>query len=184
MTKTTRRTFIAATAATLTTPNILRAELNSVQRNASGFLAQNWQDHFTALDRVTILCDTFGRALHYWNPENSDYRIYPTSVPQTDALTRRGLTQIVRKKNNPSWTPTSNMRERDPSLPVTMAGGEFGNPLGTRAMYLDWPAYLIHGTHDTRKIGRRSSSGCIGLFNFMVEELFEITPVGTQVRVL
>jgi lipoprotein-anchoring transpeptidase ErfK/SrfK len=65
-----------------------------------------------------------------------------------------------------------------------MEGGEPGNPLGTREMYLGWPAYLIHCTHDTRKNGRRSSSGCIGLFNYMVEELFEITPVGTQVRVL
>lgn len=184
MTKTTRRTFLTATAATLATPSLLRANTNQVQRNASGFLAQNWQDHFTALDRVTILCDTNSRALHYWNPENSDYRIYPTSVPQTDELTKRGLTEIVRKKHNPSWTPTANMRERDPSLPISMEGGEPGNPLGTRAMYLAWPAYLIHGTHDTRKIGRRSSSGCIGLFNFMVEELFEITPVGTQVRVL
>ena len=51
-------------------------------------------------------------------------------------------------------------------------------------MYLSWPAYLIHGTHDTRKIGRRSSSGCIGLYNFAIEELFAITPVGTQVRVI
>jgi lipoprotein-anchoring transpeptidase ErfK/SrfK len=51
-------------------------------------------------------------------------------------------------------------------------------------MYLDWPAYLIHGTHDTRKIGRRSSDGCIGLYNDAIAELFAITPVGTQVRVI
>ena len=184
MKRTTRRSFLAASAASLATPTLLRANEITVDRNMSGFMAQNWQDHFDALDRVTVLCDTNARALHYWNPENDDYRIYPTSVPQTDELTKRGLTEIVRKKHNPSWTPTANMRERDPSLPVTMAGGEVGNPLGTRAMYLAWPAYLIHGTHDTRKIGRRSSSGCIGLFNFMVEELYDITPVGTQVRVL
>jgi lipoprotein-anchoring transpeptidase ErfK/SrfK len=109
--------------------------------------------------------------------------IYPTSVPMTDELTRRGYTEIVRKKVGPTWTPTENMRRRDPSLPTFMEAGP-GNPLGTHAMYLSWPAYLIHGTHDTRKIGRRSSSGCIGLYNEKVAELFELAPVGTQVRVL
>jgi lipoprotein-anchoring transpeptidase ErfK/SrfK len=75
------------------------------------------------------------------------------------------------------------MRERDPSLPVMMDAGP-GNPLGTHAMYLDWPAYLIHGTHDTRKIGRQSSSGCIGLYNDHIAELFAVVETGTQVRLL
>lgn len=130
-----------------------------------------------------IVADTFSRALHYWNADGSDYRIYPTSVPMTDDLTKRGYTEIVRKKVGPTWTPTKSMRERDPTLPDFMEAGT-DNPLGTHAMYLSWPAYLIHGTHDTRKIGRRSSSGCIGLYNEKIAELFEITPIGTQVRVL
>ena len=58
------------------------------------------------------------------------------------------------------------------------------NPLGTHAMYLGWPAYIIHGTHDTRKIGRPSSDGCIGLYNEMIAQLFQISPVGTQVRII
>ena len=101
----------------------------------------------------------------------------------TDELTKRGYTEIVRKKVGPTWTPTKAMRERDPALPDFMEAGA-GNPLGSHAMYLSWPAYLIHGTHDTRKIGRRSSSGCIGLYNEKIAELFAITPIGTQVRVL
>jgi L,D-transpeptidase ErfK/SrfK len=121
--------------------------------------------------------------LHYWNADGSDYRVYPTSVPMTDELTKRGYTEIVRKKVGPTWTPTKAMRERDPALPDFMEAGA-GNPLGSHAMYLSWPAYLIHGTHDTRKIGRRSSSGCIGLYNEKIAELFAITPIGTQVRVL
>jgi L,D-transpeptidase ErfK/SrfK len=68
-------------------------------------------------------------------------------------------------------------------LPVMMDAGP-GNPLGTHAMYLDWPAYLIHGTHDTRKIGRRSSNGCIGLYNEHITELFELANVGTQVLLI
>ena len=47
-----------------------------------------------------------------------------------------------------------------------------------------WPRSAAHGTDGTRKIGRQSSDGCIGLFNAAIAELFEITPIGTQVRVI
>ena len=42
----------------------------------------------------------------------------------------------------------------------------------------------IHGTNDTRKIGRRSSNGCIGLYNEQIAELFELATVGTQVKLI
>ena len=163
------------------TPNI-RADTNA-RRNLSSFKTQRWQDHFETLGRVTLVADTTSRALHYWSADDSDYRMYPTSVPLTDELTRLGFTQVVRKKIGPSWTPTASMRERDPDLPAFMPPGE-GNPLGTHALYLSWPAYLIHGTHDTRKIGRRSSSGCIGLYNRQIAELFALVPTGAQVRLI
>ena len=187
--ETSRRTLLAAGAAALgmfAVPTVLRAATageERVRRNISSFGAQSWQDHFDTLGVATIVVDTTSRALHYWNADGTDYRIYPTSVPMSDELTKRGYTEIVRKKVGPDWTPTADMRERDPSLPDYMPPGP-GNPLGTHAMYLSWPAYLIHGTHDTRKIGRRSSSGCIGLYNDKIAELFEITPIGTQVRII
>ncbi|WP_108482438.1 L,D-transpeptidase [Oceaniglobus ichthyenteri] len=189
--KPTRRALLASGAAMLATPSVLlaqdsmpalRADSNA-RRNVSSFKTQRWQDHFETLDRVTIVADTGSRALHYWSADGSDYRMYPTSVPLTDELTRLGYTEVVRKKVGPTWTPTSSMRERDPSLPTFMPAGE-DNPLGTHAIYLSWPAYLIHGTHDTRKIGRRSSSGCIGLYNRQIAELFELVPVGAQVRLI
>ena len=65
-----------------------------------------------------------------------------------------------------------------------MPGGDPTNPLGTRALYLSWQYYRIHGTQDTRKIGRRSSNGCIGLFNEQIEEVYDRTPLGTQVRLI
>ncbi len=187
-----RRAFLmTGMAAGLAAPSLLRAQTlealeptpEGVRRNASSFSAQTWQDHFDTLGVATIVADTSSRALHYWNADGSDYRIYPTSVPMSEELTKRGYTKIVRKKVGPTWTPTANMRARDPSLPAFMPAGE-GNPLGTHAMYLAWPAYLIHGTHDTRKIGRRSSSGCIGLYNEKIAELFAITPIDTQVRLI
>jgi hypothetical protein len=153
------------------------------RRNLSSFTTHDWRDHFQELGVGCILCDITSRALHYWSGDGAIYRLYPTSVPLTEELTRRGYTEVVRKKVGPDWTPTEAMKERDPSLPDYMPPGP-GNPLGTHAMYLSWPAYLIHGTHDTRKIGRRSSSGCIGLFNEQVQELFGFVEVGTQVRLL
>lgn len=194
----TRRATLMGLGATLATPAILRAQSTDafpqdepairdevpVQRNVSAFLQQNWQDHFDTLGKGCLLADISSRALHYWGPDGETYRLFPSSVPMTEELTKRGYSKIVRKAKNPSWTPTPSMRERDPTLPLRVEGGDPGNPLGTRAMYLDWPAYLVHGTHDTRKIGRQSSSGCIGLYNQHVEELYELVQIGTQVRLL
>jgi L,D-transpeptidase ErfK/SrfK len=177
----TKRSFIIGAAATLATPLVVRAQ-DAPDRNVSSFRAQDWQDHFPTLSNGAILADISSRALHYWG-EDGSYRLYPSSVPMTEDLTRRGYSEIVRKRVGPTWTPTQNMRDRDPTLPLMMDAGP-GNPLGSHAMYLDWPAYLIHGTHDTRKIGRQSSSGCIGLYNEHIAELFAVVQTGTQVRLL
>ncbi|MEM1427857.1 MAG: L,D-transpeptidase [Pseudomonadota bacterium] len=185
-------TLATAGAPLLAAPALLRAQEfddplrqsgPAPTRNVSSFVKQDWRDHFQQLGNGAIVCDTQSRALHYWSGDGGTYKLYPTSVPLTEELTRRGFTEVVRKKVGPSWTPTANMRARDPNLPEFMPPGP-GNPLGTHAMYLTWPAYLIHGTHDTRKIGRRSSSGCIGLYNEQVEELFALVEIGTQVRLI
>ncbi|WP_212524603.1 L,D-transpeptidase [Actibacterium sp. MT2.3-13A] len=186
-----RRAVLTGLAAALATPSILRAETREplirgdegVRRNASSFIIQRWEDHFETLGKAAIVADTTSRALHFWSGDGSDYRLYPTSVPMSEDLTRRGYTEIVRKRVGPDWHATQDMIKRDPDIPRYMPPGP-GNPLGTHAMYLSWPAYLIHGTHDTRKIGRRSSSGCIGLYNSKIAELFEIAPIGTQVRLI
>ncbi len=176
-----RRTVIAggmaAALAGLAAPALA---LTETRRNTSYFVPHDWRDHFDALGSGRIVSDTNTRVLQHWDAEGR-MTLYPTSVPMTDELTKRGYTEVVRKRKNPSWTPTADMRERDPSLPIRMEGGDPGNPLGTRALYLDWPAYLIHGTHDTRKIERRSSSGCIGLYNAMIEDLYAKVPMGVKV---
>lgn len=188
----TRRSLIAGAAALpLAAPSILRAETGEPQvidgetarHNISSFAPQRWQDHFESLGKGAIVADTMARALHYWSADGADYRLYPTSVPRSDELTRRGYTEVVRKKVGPTWTPTPSMRERFTDLPAFLPPGP-ENPLGTHALYLSWPAYLIHGTHDTRKIGRRSSDGCIGLYNTQIAELFAMAPIGTQVRLI
>ena len=177
-----RRGLLGAGIGTVILGTRARAETPAVRNNISSFRAQDWRDHFDTLGKATLVADTTSRALHYFSADGLDHRIFPTSVPLTDELTKRGYTEIVRKKVGPSWTPTASQMERYPDWKPIGPGPE--NPLGTHAMYLSWPAYIIHGTHDTRKIGRRSSDGCIGLFNENIAELFDLCPVGTQVRVI
>lgn len=180
----TRRTLIAgagASMALLAAPVVMATE--ETRRNTASFSVHRWQDHFDTLGKGLIVSDTVTRVLQHWDAAEQ-MSIYPTSVPMTDELTRRGYTEVIRKKVAPSWTPTANMRERDPSLPIRIEGGAPNNPLGTHALYLDWPAYLIHGTHDTRKIGRRSSSGCIGLYNEQIAKLYAQVPIGVKVVLL
>lgn len=185
-----RRAVLAGTGTALAMPSLLRAEEVSEpdadvafsRHNISSFATQDWRDHFDSLGVASIVADTTSRALHFWSGDGETYRIYPTSVPKTDELTRRGFTRIVRKKVGPSWTPTSSQLQRFPNWKPIGPGPD--NPLGTHAMYLGWPAYIIHGTHDTRKIGRRSSDGCIGLYNENIAQLFAMAPIGTQVRLI
>ena len=98
----------------------------------------------------------------------------------------QGQAVVGRKARWPSWTPTANMRRRDPSLPVTMPGGP-QNPLGARALYLYQDGrdtlYRIHGTNEPWSIGKAASSGCIRMLNEDVFELFGSVPVGARVFV-
>jgi lipoprotein-anchoring transpeptidase ErfK/SrfK len=155
-----------------------------VRNNISSFRMLDWRGYFENTRKGAILVDITSRALHYWSEDQSIYRLYPTSVPLSDELTRRGRTEIVQKVVNPPWRPTPEMKKRNPDWPDEVKGGAPDNPLGTRAMYLSWTYYRIHGTHDTRKIGRKSSNGCIGLYNEHVEELFEMAQIGTQVLLI
>lgn len=155
----------------------------TVQRNASSFRSLEWRPYFSNLNRGAILVDTTSRALHYWSADESVYKLYPTSVPMTEDLTRRGRTQITKRVEGPTWAPTPAMKKRNPEWPDFMEAGP-DNPMGTHALHLSWKFYRIHGTHDTRKIGRRSSNGCIGLYNEHIAELYEMTQTGTQVLLI
>lgn len=194
--KISRRALIgttAAFAATLAAPALaqtagtteMESDLSSnMRRNISSFRSLDWQPYFSNLDKGAILVDITSRALHYWSADGQTYKLYPTSVPLTPDLTRKGRTSVIQKVVNPPWRPTPDMRVRNPEWPDMVPGGDPTNPLGPRALYLSWQYYRIHGTHDTRKIGRRSSNGCIGLYNEHILELFGLAEVGTQVLLI
>lgn len=191
-TKFSRRAFVAASSACLAAPALAQTEntteverdlSEAVRRNISSFRSLDWRPYFDNTKNGAVLVDVTSRALHFWSEDLSIYKLYPTSVPLTEDLTRRGRTSIIRKVEGPSWAPTPAMRKRDPDWPAFVPPGP-NNPLGTHALYLTWKYYRIHGTHDTRKIGRQSSNGCIGLYNEHIAELYELTKNGTQVLLI
>ena len=94
-----------------------------------------------------------------------------------------GRSFVSKKRQNPTWTPTPSMREKNPDLPQQVGPGP-KNPLGVRAMNLGWGTYRIHGTNAPRSIGSAASSGCFRMRNADVADLFERVHVGAQVVVL
>ena len=190
-----RRTFVSGTfaiglsvgsgvrAQTISGTTEIEADISPVvRRNISSFRSLEWRPYFKNLRKGAILVDITSRALHMWT-EKENYSLYPTSVPMTDDLIRFGRTSVVKKVVGPTWSPTPEMKKRNPEWPDFVPAGP-DNPLGTHALHLGWRYYRIHGTHDTRKIGRKSSNGCIGLYNEQIAELFELSKVGTQVLLI
>ena len=129
----------------------------------------------------TIVVDTAHTHLYYVLGGGRAIR-YGVRVGR-DGFTWTGVQKISRKAEWPDWHPPTEMIERQPYLPRFMAGGP-GNPLGARAMYLGSTVYRIHGTNQPSTIGKFVSSGCIGMLNEDVSDLFERAKVGTRVVVL
>jgi lipoprotein-anchoring transpeptidase ErfK/SrfK len=107
-----------------------------------------------------------------------------------------GLATVHAKQEWPDWYPPAEMLQRKPELREHMAQLQSGlgmvggpeNPIGARALYL-WQGnkdtlYRIHGTNEPWTIGHNVSSGCIRLTNDDVVDLYNLTPVGTNVVVL
>lgn len=146
-------------------PNLRRQEVNYPTKEPAG----------------TIIVDTPNTQLYYILGGGRAIR-YGVRVGR-DGFTWTGVQKITRKAEWPDWHPPTEMIERQPYLPRFMAGGD-GNPLGARAMYLGSTVYRIHGTNQPSTIGQFVSSGCIGMLNEDVTDLFERTKVGTRVVVL
>jgi L,D-transpeptidase ErfK/SrfK len=131
--------------------------------------------------REGIVVNTGDMRLYYFH--ESGVRSYPIGIAKEGYRTPVGTTKVVRKKENPTWYPGPTARRDDPELPAAVPPGP-DNRLGLYALYLGWPAYLIHGTNDPRGVGRHSSRGCIRLYPEHIEELFALAGVGTRVRVV
>jgi lipoprotein-anchoring transpeptidase ErfK/SrfK len=146
-------------------PNLRRQEVSFVTKEPAG----------------TIVVDTPNTYLYYVLGGGRAVR-YGVRVGR-EGFTWTGVQKISKKTEWPDWFPPTEMIERQPYLPRFMAGGP-GNPLGARAMYLGATVYRIHGTNQPSTIGKFVSSGCIGMLNEDVSDLFDRAKVGTRVVVM
>ncbi len=98
-------------------------------------------------------------------------------------VTPPGDWKIWDMRENPAWyNPAQD--GWGAGLPAVVPGGP-GNPMGTRAIYIDAPGLIrVHGTTDDSSIGRYASHGCIRMHNSEIEELFDMIDVGQRVFVV
>lgn len=103
---------------------------------------------------------------------------YPVATAAPGYSTPVGNWEIVNKQENPTWyNPAIETWGAD--LPPMIAPGP-GNPLGTRALYLNAPGIRIHGTYSSSSIGTYASHGCIRMYISDSEDLYGRVPVGTR----
>ncbi len=133
--------------------------------------------------REGILINLPDMRLYYFPQKDGAPLSWPIGIGADGLATPTGSTTVVRKMAGPSWRPTAEKRARDPEVPEVVGPGP-DNPLGAYALYLGWPAYLIHGTNKPWGVGRRVSSGCIRMYPEGIEDVFSRVSPGTKVTVV
>jgi len=166
------------------TPTIQDAEPGAIPKRADSVIPEIYRRQMvlyrTDQPPGTIIVDTPERFLYLIQPNGLALR-YGIRVGR-EGFTWSGMQRITRKAEWPDWTPPAEMIARQPYLPRFMAGGP-GNPMGARAMYLGTTIYRIHGTNAPETIGHAVSSGCFGLANEEIIDLYDRVPIGTRVIV-
>ena len=141
--------------------------------------------------REGVVINSAAMRLYYFPKRKAGERqvviTHPIGIGKVGWATPEGSTKVVRKTRNPTWRPGPGVRAEHKRngeiLPAVVPPGP-DNPLGTRAMYLGWPQYLIHGTNKPYGVGLRSSHGCIRLYPEDVESIYEMMEVGEKVTVV
>ena len=126
----------------------------------------------------SIVVDRESRFLYLIDSNNSARR-YGIGIAQ-ECLNGGSLFRITSKLEWPDWQPSGADTTKDGRslLPTT---GRPGSPLGSRALLLDKPGLIIHGTNSPKTIGHLVASGCIRLVNDDVEDLYRRVPLETRV---
>ena len=100
-------------------------------------------------------------------------KIYLVSTGKQETTTPVGEFTIRHRYPNPAWFHKGEI----------VAAGSPENFLGTRWLGFDKPQYGIHGTIQPELIGRSVSGGCVRMKNEDVEELYDLVPIGTKVKI-
>jgi lipoprotein-anchoring transpeptidase ErfK/SrfK len=125
----------------------------------------------------SILIDRENRFLYLVDAKNSARR-YGIGIAQ-ECQQGGSFFRVTNKMEWPDWkSPGSSTMDADALLAST---GRPGSLLGARALLLDKPGLLIHGTNSPKTIGHLVASGCIRLVNDDVEDLYKRVSVETRV---
>lgn len=130
------------------------------------------------------------RLYYFPRPEKTGTPVvitHPVSIGRMDWNTPLGMTRIVAKKVDPTWTPPQSLKDEALAsgevLPDVVPAGP-DNPLGRYAMRLGVPGYLIHSTNKPWGVGMRVTHGCVRMYPEDIEQLFDKVPVGTPVQIV
>jgi lipoprotein-anchoring transpeptidase ErfK/SrfK len=125
----------------------------------------------------SIVVDRENRFLYLIDANNSARR-YGIGIAQ-ECLKGGSFFRITNKLEWPDWRSSgANTRDADALLG---AAGRPGSLLGARALLLDKPGLIIHGTNSPKTIGHLVASGCIRLVNDDVEDLYRRVSLETRV---
>jgi len=125
----------------------------------------------------SIVVDREKRFLYLIDANNSARR-YGIGIAQ-ECLKGGSFFRVMNKLEWPDWRASgANTKDADALL---AAAGRPGSLLGARALLLDKPGLLIHGTNSPKTIGHLVASGCIRLVNDDVEDLYRRVSVETRV---
>ncbi|MBF0137169.1 MAG: L,D-transpeptidase [Magnetococcus sp. DMHC-1] len=108
---------------------------------------------------------------------------YPLGVGREGFDTPLTEAKVTRKMANPTWYVPESIRKENPNQPTIVPPGP-DNPLGTHAIYLTLPTYLIHGTNRPFGVGRRVSRGCMRLYPEDIVRLYKRVEPGLRVRIV
>lgn len=136
----------------------------------------------------TIVVNLAETRLYYQPKYGNKVYIYPTAIGKEDWETPVGERTVTGKVKNPTWVvPESIYKFRqsigDKVERVIPPGKD--NPLGKYALYLSGSGFVrIHGTNIFSGVGKRSTAGCLRLYEEDIAQLYSMVSVGTKVIII
>lgn len=137
------------------------------------------------LPRKGIVINLPEMRMYYYT--GNEVLTYPIGIGKTGKTIPIKSAAVTYKKTNPFWYPPDDIREFNLAqgvvLPKVLPPGP-DNPLGTYAIYMTLPTFLIHSTIFPESVGRRASFGCIRMYENDIESFFPIIKRGVPIEII
>lgn len=139
------------------------------------------------LKKNTIVINLAEMRLYYWSEHKHKIYIFPVGIGKENWETPTGEMTIINKIKQPTWIVPPSIYNYHKSI-----GAEIqhvippgpNNPMGSYALGLSRKKYFIHGTNLASGVGRRSTGGCIRLYEEDIKQLYNMVNIGTPVTII